>query len=580
VPSASGDWKVNVVAAHGNISSKRLHDAAENLGFLTDEAFTRANATVNAWLGIRDDYFGLFPRKLDDPSHHIWNYKDCAADLYCHLVLASSLIAPDNLPVLHDVLARERAFATGLPETVDLKTGLPVGDMLYRKIFGAVEYCKDGLLPILERIGETDWLSRLHEVMGSIIEASPYETRFGRLPSVGTEKNGEFLQVLARLYQRERRPEYLAAGRAVADAYVLEVLPGSGGVPVAEWDFERHRPRTSEQMQADRGLVRSGRRPLSNRLKLLDHGNEIFSGLCEWLIAETVAPDSRRERYAPVVERMMDELLLLGRYPDGMWATLLPEDGRPPQRNDGPPNDNWGYLSSAYVGYAMHLPTDDPRRNVYREEAARTMAAAIQHKGVLWTSGADGYADSLEGAQYLLPFINVEGASRWLDDEVGRLLAHQMPDGFVEGTYLDGNYVRTAMLYGLYRTQGTLVRPWRAGLKLGAVKAGRTLYLAVSSDAPWSGRLVFDLERHRTNIGLAFEYPRLNGWPEWFVADPDAQYRVHVAAKGETPTNSVVKGTQLIEGLKLDLLGKTLHLTVEPLSERRANDGLDKRYEG
>ena len=39
------------------------------------------------------------------------------------------------------------------------------------------------------------------------------------------EKNGEFLQVLARLYQRERRPDHLAAGRVIADAYTQEVPP-------------------------------------------------------------------------------------------------------------------------------------------------------------------------------------------------------------------------------------------------------------------------------------------------------------------------------------------------------------------
>ena len=214
-------------------------------------------------------------------------------------MIEASLIAPGHLPELRDILAKERAITDGVPHRIRLNFRV-LDETLDQRIFGAVEYAKDGLLSILERIGPSEWLDRLHEVVAAIIEASPVETRYGRLPSATTEKNGEFLQVLARLYQREQRPEYLTAGRAIADAYTKEILPAGNGVPAGEWNFDTQTPRDAS-------------------LNLRDHGNEILAGLAEWVMLEARTPEGRAERYRPEVERMMDTLLDRGRDASGGW---------------------------------------------------------------------------------------------------------------------------------------------------------------------------------------------------------------------------------------------------------------------
>ena len=74
-----------------------------------------------------------------------------------------------------------------------------------------------------------------------------------------SELNGDFLQVLVRLSTMTGDARYLAWARAIADAYVEEVLPGNFGVPSTTWDFTAH---TGEPL-----------------LRLRDHGNELVVGL-------------------------------------------------------------------------------------------------------------------------------------------------------------------------------------------------------------------------------------------------------------------------------------------------------------
>ena len=81
-----------------------------------------------------------------------------AADIYCHFVIEAALIAPRHLGALRDILAKERAITEGVPRSIRLDSGEILSETLDRRIFGAVEYAKDGLLPILERIGPSEWL--------------------------------------------------------------------------------------------------------------------------------------------------------------------------------------------------------------------------------------------------------------------------------------------------------------------------------------------------------------------------------------------------------------------------------------
>lgn len=178
----------------------------------------------------------------------------------------------------------------------------------------------------------------------------------------------------------------------------------------------------------------------------------------------------------------------------------------------------------------------------------------------------DGYADTIESAQYLLPYLAIDGAARWIDDEVGVLLAYQKPDGFCTRTYLDGNFVRTSLLYAFFRTQGTRVDPWRPGIRLGAIRSTEGLHLALSSDGPWSGQIVFDRARHREYLNLPYNYPRLNGWTEWFTAEPGVMYELTSAADGKQPETKLIEGSEMVSGVAVAApeQGRSLRLEVQP----------------
>ncbi len=541
VPEASPGWTSRVSELHDRLGRGDFAAAAESAGYLTDEAFARADRVVEWWLAKRSNYRNMLPREALRQTRPVWNYRDCAADMYCHFVIQASLMAPRHLENLREILAAERALSRDLPRAIYLDTGDRLDDTLDEQIFGAVEYAKDGLLPILERVGPTEWLDRMHEVVDGIISASPVESRHGRLPSEGTEKNGEFLQVLARLYHRERDPSYLVAGRAIADAYTQEVLPFGDGLPSMTWDFKAGEPR-------------------SRKFRVRDHGNEIISGLAEWIVAESVAPEGQAEKYRPAVEHMMDKLLDRARDASGLWDDRIQTEQRP--RPNHPVNDNWGYLTAGYVGYALSLPESSPLRRRYLDESTRALASVIGYRGSPWERGRmDGYADTIEGGCYVLPYLDVDGAARWIDDQAGILMAYQQPEGFVGGTYLDGNFVRTSLAYAFYRTQGARPDPWRPSLRLGAVTSPHGLHVSIASGAPWSGRLVFDKNRHRDHLRLEKEYPRLNGWTEWFTIDPALQYEVTRSAPDVPAETMLVDGATLAAGLPVEVT-RPMSLTI------------------
>lgn len=564
LPVADADWLAHAEAAAAHLQADRVFEAASALGHLTDIALSGAQRTIAAWMGIRHEYGGLFPRKLDSASDQIWNYRDCAADLYCHLVLGSMSIAPENLPQLKDLLQQERTFSQGLPDGVDLVTGKPLGLSDYWRMFGAVEYVKDGLLPILERFGPTDWLGRMHEIVTTIIAQSTVTSDFGNLPSSGTEKNGEFLQVLARLYQRERRAEYLVAGRAIAEAYTKEVLPACDYIPAQEWDFRDHRAMTPTEIQRMTGRA-SDVSETDGRLRLRDHGNEIIGGLVEWLIAESVAPDSRAQDYAPAIERMLDEIILRGRDRKGIWAHFAAATEEPAQPQSGKRNDNWGYLSAAYVAYDM-LQRQSGKPERYAAEIERTVQAVLADENIWWNGKMDGYADAIEGPLYLLANRARSAGAAWLDREMGRLVSYQKPDGFVIRTYLDGNFVRTSLLYALFRSQGITLQPWKPGIRMAAIRKDDTLYISVKGEQSWQGKLVFDHRRDQENMGLSFDYPRLNSWPQWFVPDEESLYDIKIE-RASGSTSRRLSGRSLRQGIDLQLKHEEIRLKINPVPD-------------
>ena len=104
----------------------------------------------------------------------------------------------------------------------------------------------------------------------------------------------------------------------------------------------------------------------------------------------------------------------------------------------------------------------------------------------------------------------------------------QQPDGMVEGWHGDGNFARTSMMYSLWKTQGVTALNWRDDIQLGAVKSSNGIKVYLKSGEAWTGGLKFDLQRHRLQMGMPVDYPRINQFPEWFTSDATTQYRVQI----------------------------------------------------
>jgi hypothetical protein len=163
----------------------------------------------------------------------------------------------------------------------------------------------------------------------------------------------------------------------------------------------------------------------------------------------------------------------------------------------------------------------------------------------------DGYADSLESAIYLLSRLPDAEAERWVDEQAGVLFGFQHPDGSVEDNYLDGNFVRTSLLYSLSLTHGIVPDPWRPDVIVGAADDRACLEVAVAAQAPWSGRLRFDRPRWRENLHFPMDYPRLNEWPVGFQPSAASAWQVLNRSDGT------------LANLAVDLLADGLPMTLD-----------------
>jgi hypothetical protein len=178
----------------------------------------------------------------------------------------------------------------------------------------------------------------------------------------------------------------------------------------------------------------------------------------------------------------------------------------------------------------------------------------------------DEVADSVEGGIYCLNRLPVPEVLAWVDREMASNVvrsAEPLETAKLLGTMkLESNGVRTVLMHALMHTRGLLARPWQQGLALGAAEAEQTLAIVIRSDKPWSGRLVFDVPRHRLYMGFARDWPRMNTLPEWFTVEPERSYVVRDLRAG---TESTFTGEQLHHGLPLELKGgEAVRLLVSP----------------
>jgi hypothetical protein len=420
--------------------------------------------------------------------------------------------------------------ARGLPRTLDLSTGTP-GDPY---VFGAAEYAKDGLVPLTELLGRTPWFHRMVDMTAALMERAAVPSRFGPLPDRGAEINGDLLQTLVRLAAMTGDARFLRWAERIGDAYVEEILPNSHGLPAYEWDFERH----------------AG----PDRLRLRDHGNEVIVGLVLLHALESALGRPRAESYKPALARMIDGVLASANADGMFYNEIRCSDLAPLDRGI---SDNWGYIYGAV--YTFYMVTGEAK---YRESVLRVLRSLPKYRGFDWERGRqDGYADTIESALYLVNREPVPEAIDWIESEMPRLLAFQREDGLVEGAYPDGNWLRTVLVYALWKSQGTRVEPWVPGVRVGAERAGEALYVTVDAPAGWSGRLHFDRARHRRVMNLDRNYVRLNEWPEWAPLDENTLYEV----RDGTGHADVRLGSELIDGLRVP---STARIVVRRANQR------------
>lgn len=489
------------------------------------EAFFRAHAQLEGWLAHADPKSGLIPRNLRESRY--WNGRDAGADNYAFMVLTAAMT---DRPLLEsrllDMLRTEErvtARIDRLPDDFDFATQAwrrPTAD-LDATIFDGAEYVKDGLLYVTEWLGESPWSRRAVAIVDDIWKNARIETPFGLLATRNFEVNGDLLQVCPRLFAFTGDRKYLEWAIRLGDYYLLGTNHPTRDLP---------------------------------QLALRDHACEVFNGLSELYVAVAGAAPEKRQAYAAPLHELYDRLLAIGRNEHGLFYSQVNTRTGAQQ---GPLTDNWGYnLDGVYTAFLLDGTP------AYRD-AVRTALGNLQphYTGQIWEGGsADGYADAIEGALTLLNREPVAAAADWIDSEIRTMWAKQQPDGVIEGWHGDGNFSRTSLMYALWKTQGCRVEPWRADVRVGAMREGDTLYVNIAADQAWSGRLRFDTPRHREIMKLPLDYPRINQFPEWFTVPREGSYRVHQDG-GAAPRTAA----QLRDGLALEIpAGSQVQLIIAP----------------
>ena len=258
---------------------------------------------------------------------------------------------------------------------------------------------------------------------------------------------------------------------------------------------------------------------------------------------------------------LFDEILRRGRNSDGVIVGTLQETPGP--HDNVTLRDGWGYDLVGFLDYDLALGT---HRYDQAVRLPMTNLLKPRYEKFNWDSGSrDNVADSVEGALYLLYRFPTPEAFLWADREIATMLVdHSDPERLWGVHKLEANTVRTVLIHTMLHTRNTIARPWRQGLELGAAPCGDGICIFMRCDAPYEGRLQFDVPRHRLTMGFEKDWPRMNAVPEWFTVEPDDahEYRVEDVDGG---TERVVSGKSLSTGWPIHLEpGKPLRLVVRP----------------
>jgi hypothetical protein len=487
---------------------------AERNGRQAGEQFYRCRKFVDGWLAQSDEKTGLIPKNLGRHSD-IWNAKDSAADNYPYMVLTAALTDRKLFDGrMLDMLRTETKLTSrigNLPDTWSFSkqafaSSKPNLDSI---IFGGSEYVKDGLLPLTEWLGPSPWSKRMIGILDDIFANAKIDTPYGKIPSKNIEVNGEMLQSLSRVYWMTGDKKYLSWAIRLGDYYLLG---------------DQH---PTKHLKS---------------LRLRDHGCEITDGLAELYVTVSFARPDKAKAYRQPIHAMFDRILQVGANEHGMMY-----DSMNPQTGDHSKGlcDTWGYnYNGIYAVYMIDKTSE------YRDAVRKVLSNLNPHyKNHPWR-GSDSYADSIEGAICLFNREQVATVEDWLDSEIKDMWRPQRSDGVVEGWHGDGNSARTSIMYALFKTQGAHVRPWRKDVRIGAVTQGADKKLCISliSGEDWSGTIIFDRPRHKVQMHLPIDYPRINQFPEWFAPKSKSQWTI-------SPSGETFTGEQLQSGIEIKLKG-------------------------
>ena len=510
---------------NSNFIDDSLLEKAVINGNLAQESFKRSLSFTNAWLKFRDPESGLIPTNLSNKID-FWEPANSAADNYPFMVLTAYLLDKELYRgILEDMLNSEIKLTSRVGSLPDIYS-FTKKDFKNEKvdmgniIFGASEYVKDGLMPLNEFIGPSPWQDRMIDIVDNLYT---HINDFGSLKKYFKksnnieEINGEMLQTLSRVYWMTGNQKYLDWAIKIADHYLLES------------DFSK-----------------------VEYLKLRDHGCEIIGGLSELYMTLHLLSHKKKFEYQPPFYRLLDRILVFGRNSDGFFYNSI--NLKSNQVIDNRIADTWGYTLNAF--YTVWMVDEKVE---YLNAVLKPFKSLNSHyrnyewepKKELGPLGSqDGYSDAIESGINLYNRRQDSSLKKWIDSEIQVLFKMQNNLGIIEGWHGDGNFARTALMYGLWKTQGAHLEPWLPTVIIGATSNLDETYFVIKSKYEWKGKLLFDEKRHQNILNLPVDYPRINQFQEWFIIDEAATYSIR---SNKAKLNGEFKGSDLKKGIPLHL---------------------------
>ncbi len=525
-PEMRALWDTESAAPSGKVSDVKIEKqfrAAEKNGRATAEGLYRCRKYVEGWIVHADPETGLIPRGLGKgkwmhgvATSDVWNGRDAGADNYAFMVLTCAFADRAMFEgKMLDILKADIKYCNRIDRLMDnycFSTGKFVTEkpILDEMIFDNAEYVKDGLVPLTEWLGNSPWSDRAVAFIEDIWKNATIDTPYGKIPTLNFEVNGDLLQACSRFFWFTGEKKFLEWAIRLGDYYLLG---------------DQHPTRNM------------------NELKLRDHGCEVVDGLTELYVAVKYAQPEKAEGYRKPIHDMFDRILEVGRNEHGMlYNSFNPQTG---EHSKGI-CDTWGYNYDGF--YTVYLLD---KTEAYREALIKALSNLHFYTNYLWEGhSSDGYADSIESAINLYNREPVESTACWIDSEIRVMWAKQQTNGVIEGWHGDGNFARTTIMYVLMKSQGVRAEPWRQDVRVGAIRDGEKVFLSVVTKEPWSGRLIFDKPRHRVNLHLPLDYPRINQFSEWYTVEDEKSYEVRDSDGGTVNEHS---GREMASGLNVDL---------------------------